>query len=244
MYLSALVVNAGENPDRPNWNIARRWLNKPYRVHQRLCMAFPSATRKQEDPEFLRPHCPKDFSAQVEVRRGEEAGFLYRVEADRPGRPLVLVQSAIEPDWDYAFHNADYLLAESRVKQFEPAFCQDQMLRFRLQANPTKKLSRKAEGKRQGRRVGLYDPEEQRAWLDRKGAQGGFRVVSCEVLTDGRAHLSKPGSGQDHKAPLLSVRFEGALRVADPDTLLETLRQGIGSAKAFGFGLLSVAPAT
>ena len=39
----------------------------------------------------------------------------------------------------------------------------------------------------------------------------------------------------------LAVRFEGVLQVVDPVAFQQTLRRGIGSAKGFGFGLLSIA---
>jgi CRISPR system Cascade subunit CasE len=39
-----------------------------------------------------------------------------------------------------------------------------------------------------------------------------------------------------------SVLFEGVLQVTDPDGFRETLATGIGSGKAYGFGLLSIAP--
>ncbi|MCP4644356.1 MAG: type I-E CRISPR-associated protein Cas6/Cse3/CasE, partial [bacterium] len=39
-----------------------------------------------------------------------------------------------------------------------------------------------------------------------------------------------------------SVRFEGRLRVTEPEQFREILAAGMGSAKAYGFGLLSVAP--
>lgn len=42
--------------------------------------------------------------------------------------------------------------------------------------------------------------------------------------------------------PLFGVRFDGVLRVTDVEVLLDALRGGIGPAKAFGFGLLSLAP--
>ena len=36
---------------------------------------------------------------------------------------MILVQSAVKPDWDYAFHNARFLLAApAEVKVFEPWF--------------------------------------------------------------------------------------------------------------------------
>jgi CRISPR-associated protein Cas6/Cse3/CasE subtype I-E len=45
-----------------------------------------------------------------------------------------------------------------------------------------------------------------------------------------------------HKLTLNIVQFDGYLQVIDPDKLLTALRQGIGPAKAFGCGLLSLAP--
>jgi CRISPR system Cascade subunit CasE len=40
---------------------------------------------------------------------------------------------------------------------------------------------------------------------------------------------------------LLSVQFDGLLQVLDPDALWHTVQAGVGSAKGFGFGLLSLA---
>jgi CRISPR system Cascade subunit CasE len=39
-----------------------------------------------------------------------------------------------------------------------------------------------------------------------------------------------------------SVMFDGLLRVSDPDVFRLTLQKGVGSGKAYGFGLLSIAP--
>lgn len=43
------------------------------------------------------------------------------------------------------------------------------------------------------------------------------------------------------KVTHLGVQFDGLLQVVDPARLLETIRDGVGSAKGFGYGLLSVA---
>jgi len=243
MHLSQLLVDVGTDPDRPR--PGRLWLRNVYRVHQRLCMAFPSASRKADDVNFLRPFRPEDFSQQVNVPRGVGAGFLFRIDASSPGRAMILVQSAAKPDWHYAFHNAGHLLAAPpQVKRLDLTFADRQYLRFRLRANPTKKLSRGHSGRKNGVRVGLYTEDEQRAWLDRKGVEAGFGVVSCDVVPEGKARASKSADGAQVRMPLLSVRFDGVLEVTDPQALVNTLRGGIGSAKAFGFGLLSVAPTT
>ncbi|MGI6156807.1 MAG: type I-E CRISPR-associated protein Cas6/Cse3/CasE, partial [Enterococcus lemanii] len=41
----------------------------------------------------------------------------------------------------------------------------------------------------------------------------------------------------------LAVRYDGLLRVRSSEVFGEALAAGIGSAKGFGFGLLSLAPA-
>ena len=43
--------------------------------------------------------------------------------------------------------------------------------------------------------------------------------------------------------PHFGVRFDGTLQVTDARALARAVRDGIGPAKAFGFGLLSLAPA-
>ena len=48
--------------------------------------------------------------------------------------------------------------------------------------------------------------------------------------------------GESYKMTHLAVRFDGFLRVTDAGAFRETLTRGIGSGKAYGFGLLSVAP--
>jgi CRISPR system Cascade subunit CasE len=161
---------------------------------------------------------------------------LYRVEPPR-GEPcfVVLVQSELAPDWSRLKVPADYLLGPPAVKPFDPVFTSGQRLCFRLRANPTVK--------RDGKRRPLLDEREQRAWLDRKGAEGGFRVVRAEVSPEGAAcgHKSVPGATLTltHHA----VRFDGVLTVTDPGQLRRTVADGLGPAKGFGFGLLSLARA-
>lgn len=99
MYHSHLLINVGDNPDRPDWNITRKWLRNLYRVHQRLCMAFPSCTPATA-AERIEAYCAPDTGggphdrdlpgeddpgvppcdAPVHGERGGEAGFLFRID--------------------------------------------------------------------------------------------------------------------------------------------------------------------
>jgi len=275
MYLSYLLIDTAADPARPR--PGRGWVRNPYRVHQRLCMAFPSRSRRECDPHFLAPVEPTDFRPPVPVPvgrdkpchvhlpRAADTGFLFRVDP-LPNRPLdrpavgpapawerlpdrhgVLVQSADEPDWDYAFHNApEFLAARPLCKPFAPVFEPGQRYSFRLRANPTKRLYRGSPGpdgrpldpKWIGKRIGLYAEVEQRKWLDRHAAGNGFRVVEVRCDPDGLTCSRK----DDHRITFASVRFEGTLEVTDPGRFHTAVAAGIGPGKGFGLGLLSLAP--
>lgn len=55
-----------------------------------------------------------------------------------------------------------------------------------------------------------------------------------------KVHGGRRGTGQ---LTFGAVLFEGRLRVTDADLFRAALASGIGPAKAYGFGLLSIAPA-
>jgi CRISPR system Cascade subunit CasE len=167
----------------------------------------------------------------------EDAGrVLFRLDAPRDGGPLaLLVQSRSEPDWSHHAALADYLLEPPDKKSFDPGFATGQVLRFRLRANPTVK--------RDGKRLGLLKEEEQLAWLSRKGEAGGFKVLGAAAVEEGFRGGRKDDGEHRHRLTHLAVRFDGVLKVTDAGRLLETVRDGVGSGKAFGFGLLSLARA-
>ena len=241
MYCSRLLIDTGTNPDRPR--PGRLWLRNRYHVHQRLCMAFPSTSRKAEDPDFLKPFNSAAFgNGQVHVKRDMDVGFLFRIDPLPNGRALIIVQSALTPDWGYAFHNASHLLAAPpEVEPFEPNFSKGQFLRFRLSANPTRRLSKHSPDAKDnsiGKRVPV-PADKLIDWLVRQAGSAGFLVRrDVTTFTPGYVYISKNGKGQR----LFSVLYNGLLQVIDPDAFWQTFVSGIGSGKAFGFGLLSVAP--
>ena len=248
MYLSCLLIDVGDNPDRPR--PGRLWLRNLYHVHQRLCMAFPSDSRKNDDELFLKPFKPEDFgNGQVHVPRRIESGFLFRIDPETGGRVVILVQSAVKPDWDYAFKNADYLLAAPpELKQYEPCFTKGNKLRYRLVVNPTKRLSknsRERDGKLVSERwIGKRIPvpaEQLFDWLDHRAENAGFSIDrESTIVQPGYMYVKKPDNNNGQR--LRSVRYDGILTVTDPVRFHETIISGIGPGKAFGFGLLSVSP--
>lgn len=193
----------------------RAELRSPYEMHRTLAKAFAP------------PSMP-----EAEAKRAlQEARVLFRTDlATMRATVIALVQSRRPPDWTQLTASSGYLAAPPETKGFEPCFRAGQLLAFRLRANPT--------AKRAGRRYGLYREEDQVAWLGRKARQGGFVVEQSTPLVEQHA-LRAPRKGVEVEH--FAVRFDGVLRVADCHAFAETLASGIGSAKSFGFGLLSVA---
>ena len=207
MFLARLQLNSGR--------IAVSWAAHPYRVHQRLQMAY------EGDPRLL-----------------------FRIE-DMPRGTQILVQSHNEPDWTTAFAEFPVLLRPPEHKPLVLRLAAGQVFAFRLRANPTAKrtVSREKSPEKIPKRVGLYREEEQMAWLQRKAAEAGFRVLSARVgqqeMVGGHIHRE----GETHDLRLLGIQFDGLLQVTDPTRLRESVARGIGSGKGLGFGLLSLARA-
>jgi len=283
MYLSHLMIEVGSNPDRPR--PGRLWLRNMYHVHQRLCMAFPKCERPREDPAFLQPFKEKDFPLLRNpnaVPKDPRHSFLFRIDnsiQENSPRAIILVQSVLKPDWDYAFQNARmFLAAEPESREWQPAFTVGEELRFRILINLSKKTAESRDGtdlrkvrewtdtqgrpKSQGKRVALTWEEGQRPedmilpWFARKAAQSGFELRDCRVLrlgwvagylperkTPGKEGKEGEGGHPGRQMKFRSALLEGTLAVADAPLFAQAIASGIGSAKAFGFGLLSVAPA-
>lgn len=247
MYISTLLIDVGSNPDQPR--PGRLWLRNAYRVHQRLCMAYPSKERKGKDKDFLQRFKPEDFGdGHVHVDRRKGNGFLFRVDPQVGGNVVIFVLSAVKPDWDYAFHNArHFLAAPPEVKEYNPFIEKGQRLKFRLMANPTKKIDTKSrpEGnRRNGKRIPVAH-DKLKDWLTCKGEEGGFKFGVEDVsVQSGYIYFDKAKRDDDkpQKGRLLSARFDGVLEITNADSFRETLCRGIGPGKAFGFGLLSIAP--
>lgn len=157
------------------------------------------------------------------------ARCLFRVDDSGDDPPTVLVQSKTQPDWSALTADPNYLMASPRVKPLSVSVSAGQRLSFRLLANPTVC--------REGKRHGLETEEDQIGWLKRKGELSGFRVIQVRVAEAGRTR-AKRGA-----ATFTRVRFDGVLVVDKPEDFQNAWEGGIGAAKGFGFGLLSIASA-
>lgn len=168
---------------------------------------------------------------------GQPRDFLVRVDRKEEAYRVLILSCAVpaKPDWC----PTDCF----GTKKIPDKFFEHRRYRFSLLANPTKKVRSNKAGERtkNGRRVPVTKREELIGWLQRKAEAGGFAINadSLRTIPRGREFFHKDGiSHGTHSA----VEFQGELTVTDPAQLRATVAAGIGSAKAFGFGLLVLAP--
>ena len=226
VYLSELTVNVRRHE-------VRSLFADTHALHRWVMRAFPS----------------KDA--------GGNGRILYRAENGK-SKAVIIVQSDFEPNWDEhriegASVRGPRLWNISQTQ--ETTFSQGNLFRFRLLANPI--VTQK------GKRHPLLKEEEQVAWLQRKGAQNGFELVPVQLTANDWMDLSteedysQPAEVQVVSRGMLTgkksdgqgvmglshyaVEFDGILRVTDSAKFVAGVKQGIGPAKGFGFGLLSVA---
>lgn len=249
LFLSRLMLN-------PFSRQVMSEIAHPYEMHRTIMRAFPeqgqgSITRAREEFGVL-------FRCESKTDNGTIMVYVQSLlEPD---------WSFLEGLRDYlhrsnsgkAYEWKDIMPAYRKLKN-------GQLLSFRLKANPTKRVAKEGDPLR-GKRVDLLREADQIDWLVRKsngngGIAGGFEILSTpaegngplsdlsrfvvRVRSEGKLKSRKGDSGYAEggsQVTHLSVIYEGILRVTDREAFIQTLVHGIGSGKAFGFGLLSIAP--
>ncbi len=175
--------------------------------------------------------------------QGDKArSFLFRVEQHHAGvGASILMQSEIAPS---AGNEQIKLLG---TREYPLSVLQGQRLRFLLIANPVKTIKDQRERKNKkgdikSNRVPLIKEEDQQNWLERK-LQSWAQLDNLLIRPCPPMYFYKRDweNSKEYGGKIVSVAFEGILTVQAPDEFIEQIKQGIGPAKAFGCGLLSVA---
>lgn len=230
LFLSRLRMNVRSRA-------AQSDLSDRYGLHRTIMRAFPQS----------------DGAARARF------GVLYRLDHDdSQARVTLLVQSSVEPAWDYLFARDDYLLEAPETKETTRLYDSIEdgsTFRFRLRANPTKRVFSR-DDKLRGKRVDLRSDSERVDWLRRRARSGGFEIATANlegangnqferlrIIPEGSAFASKGVGGSKLKLTHGSVLYEGLCVVVNSQGFRRATRVGIGPGKAFGFGLLSIARA-
>ena len=147
-------------------------------------------------------------------------------------------------DLDLAFSNVGENPAVRSLEAQRAALRPGGRFAFRLRANTTKKVDTMtgSDGvRRHGRRVPVRGDEERLRWFARHAEAAGFVVEGRDIRI---TEIAASGGRGGKSVTVGGALFEGILVVDNVDRFVRALESGIGPAKAYGFGLLSIARVT
>lgn len=204
-------------------------LTNPQAMHAAVRAAFPPDLDESSGRVLWR------------VDKHEHEHVLYIVGPEKPTTRHIVEQAGWETR---PGESADY----SRLLG---SLMKGQRWRFELVANPT--YSEPAPGKR-GKVKAHVSASHQLEWLYSRAETAGFALAPREqqdsgwspddvpaVLERATEHFYRGGSEKGRPVRIAKARFAGALEVTDAEVLKRTLVHGIGRARAYGCGLLTLA---
>ncbi|PWG60236.1 type I-E CRISPR-associated protein Cas6/Cse3/CasE [Bifidobacterium catulorum] len=228
MFISRMPLNMARDG-------AVRLISSPYRTHAAIEKAFPPGS----------------------VRESKEGRILWRVDSlTRNNSVWLYTVSPEAPDFTHIIEQAGWPMhMEWESKDYSPLLSRiavGQCWQFRLRANPVRRVRedkgrrlKKADANIIGTIQGHVTAAQQRDWLVARAALHGFALLPDDCgapsVTVGQRHREQfKRNGQ--AVTLVTAVFEGRLMVTDADLFRHALCHGIGRAKGFGCGLLTIAP--
>nr|NLI49632.1 type I-E CRISPR-associated protein Cas6/Cse3/CasE [Propionibacterium sp.] len=196
---------------------------------------------------------PQRMHAAVEgVLPPERSGrLLWRV--DRHGAHAnLLIVAPDPPTLDHLVEQAGWPDAPGgtpRVADLAPLLAQvatGREFEFRVRLNPVQRLpgTPESRGERKGHRTMRHQLDWFLARTTGTASSWGFSVGATgepTVTVLERQHLRFLRKGSDRPVVLDVATFQGILTVTDPGALRRSLTAGIGTGKAYGCGLLTLA---
>jgi CRISPR system Cascade subunit CasE len=182
---------------------------------------------------------------------------LWRTDSIEPAM-YVLMTSAVKPDFTSFIQQFGWPASEQRgeTKEYEPFLSRVEngsKWHFRLTANPIyrKHLDGEMPAEQRGKIFSHVTVEQQKKWLADRAASRGFCVTtSVSERSDGGAsemqtfevvyRQLRRFKRQGKIVTIGVATFEGTLVVTDAELFVQTLRNCLGRAKAYGCGLLTI----
>jgi CRISPR system Cascade subunit CasE len=215
MFLTRFEINTAR---RAAWPLVA----SPQRLHAAVLAAFPESRREPVEGRIL-----------WRLDRLRHDAALYIVSPDQPDLTH-LAEQVGRPT--YGWQTGDY-------GEFLKRLAAGDRWAFRLQANPIHNARPVGDATR-GKRYAHVTVAQQSEWFLRRAQRLGFTVVDSSsgepdlIVRDRRTQRFQR---QSRTVTVASVVFEGTLRIDAPETLRAALIEGIGSAKGYGCGLMTLA---
>lgn len=193
---------------------------------------------------------------------------LWRLESTHPHRAELLVLTRTRPSWEHLVEQAGWPGADepqALAATYEPLLrrlAPGQEYAFRLCANtvaatrhptapsPAQQRYLDTADRPRGVRVPQRTLAHQLTWFNERVESWGFTPAvtttgAPQVHVTGRARTvfdKRTGDGGSRRVVLQTATYEGRLRIVNPTAATTTLLDGVGKAKAYGCGLLTLAP--
>lgn len=217
MYLSRLEINTFRRKTMAA-------LDSPQMMHACVMSSFPSASLQNDR-------------------------VLWRI--DRVGAATyILLQSNQKPDFTHIIDQMGWPSSEQQWEtiDYEPFLNKlqtGQSWRFRLKANPVRRVPCSQDKEFAGKLAHHVTTDQQKKWLIDRSLKCGFSIPKTEdygtpildILQNDIKHFNRNGS----TVTISMVTFEGILIIEDLETFRKTIRSGIGKAKAYGCGMITLA---
>lgn len=227
MYITRAILNVKSGA-------ARQVSMSPYRTHAVVEEACDQLPERPQQPSAA-------FSGRGRI--------LWRIDFDTHTAPRLYIVTPGVPAADILLQRAG---AESvETKDYEPRLASivtGQAWAFRLKANPVRKVAvDKGESPREGvigSIQGHVTYQQQLDWLLSRSEKWGFRVPSNEWgqpqvnVSNRRKERFRRG---DATVTLTTAVYDGVLEITDADLFRNALCEGLGRAKGFGCGLMTIA---
>jgi len=139
-------------------------------------------------------------------------------------QPVVII-SAKKPELSKCQLAGGYV-AKIETFQYNIPVRNGMVYKYFLKANPSVKIFFK--------NFDLETEETWKKWFETEGYANGFEIVELKITDDGYVTC------KEKKVKLISVIFEGVLKITEEVKFRKALNSGIGRGKEYGFGLLSI----
>lgn len=231
--------------------LSRLWLN-PLRT---------GAQRLLRNPQVAHAAVLAGVSRQPVNER-----VLWRLERREPYRAELLVLTQSLPTWGHLIEQAGCPVtgdAEPLVRAYDPLLdlmVDGQEFAFRLRANPVMSTrspanpspmqrAHLASARPRGVRVAHRTVAQQLEWFMHRAPKWGFRILgsdespALQIVGRDRLVFSRPNHKPGRtRVVLQTATFEGYLQVSDGSAARASLLGGVGPARAYGCGLITLAP--
>lgn len=181
----------------------------------------------------------------------DQARTLWRLDQGKVA-PKLLISSPLKPDFEGLSESVGWMNGAAHRSApydgFLSSLQEGQVWRFRLVANPTIAVRNEQNPKGRGKRLAHVTVAQQTHWLlgraDRLGVLFAPNDTAPPVVLTRRQILEFTKGPGSRRVTIASAQLDGAFSVKDPLLLREALVHGVGGAKAYGCGLMTLAPAS